>query len=57
VPVPVALLRLGARAAGFGPELDRLTESLCVDGSRIRAELAWAPPETLDRGLARTVAA
>lgn len=57
VPVPVALLRAGAKAARLEAELQRLTESLSVDIGCIRRELAWSPPHTLDQGLALMLAA
>lgn len=54
-PFPVSLLRVGAAAAGFGDELRRITDSLVVDSTRIRSELDWRPPYSLDEGLALTV--
>lgn len=55
LPVPISWLQLGARAAGREAELQRLTESLRVDSSRIRAQLGWVPPYTLDQGLSITL--
>ena len=49
--VPVGVL-LGKRAA-----VARLPGSLYVDGSAIRSRLAWAPPFSMEAGLAATVAA
>jgi UDP-glucose 4-epimerase len=34
--------------------IERLTGSLQVDSSRIRAVSGWAPPFSLDQGLAET---
>ncbi|MBC7952294.1 MAG: NAD-dependent epimerase/dehydratase family protein [Rhodospirillaceae bacterium] len=54
-PVPVALLRLAASLLGKGAAMQRLTGSLVVDDSPLRA-LDWVPPVTLADGL-RAVAA
>jgi nucleoside-diphosphate-sugar epimerase len=57
LPVPVALLECGARLTGRQEELRRLTDSLVVDSSRARRELAWTPPYAVDEGLAHTAEA
>lgn len=49
-PVPVAVLRLGAAMTGRGGVFTRLTGSLCVDDTPLRA-LGWRPPFSLDDGL------
>lgn len=54
LPVPPALLRLGAALTGKREEVGRLLDSLQVDGGPIRHELEWAPPWTVDQGLAET---
>jgi UDP-glucose 4-epimerase len=51
---PVALLRFVAMCVGKSAELARLTQSLCVDTTRIRNELGWTPPYSVDEGLAAT---
>ena len=56
IPVPVALLRLGAGLVGYRAEFGRLCGSLAVDISSTRDELGWSPPLALDAGLARTTA-
>lgn len=56
LPVPVALLRLVAAALGKGAAVDRLTGSLVVDDSPLRA-LGWVPPVSLAEGLAAVAAA
>jgi UDP-glucose 4-epimerase len=56
VPVPAAWLRGVARLAGKSAQVERLTNSLRVDSSRIRDVLGWRAPQTLDQGLARTAA-
>jgi UDP-glucose 4-epimerase len=56
VPVPIPLLRLAGRLTGRLPQVERLTGSLQVDSTRIRAVLGWTPPVALDAGLAATAA-
>jgi nucleoside-diphosphate-sugar epimerase len=52
--VPLPLLRLAGQLTGRAAAVERLTGSLQVDSSRIRAALGWEPPFSLDRGLAET---
>lgn len=52
-PVPVALLKAVARAAGKGDMIDRLCGSLQVDISKSREVLGWTPPISVDEGLRR----
>jgi nucleoside-diphosphate-sugar epimerase len=54
VSVPLRLLRLAGRVTGRMGAVERLTGSLQVDSSKIRAALGWAPPFSLDQGLAHT---
>ena len=54
-PCPVPLLRLMAKPVGKSEALKRLLESLCVDISKIRAELNWQPRFTVEEGLSQTV--
>ena len=56
LPVPGVLLHLAASCLGRGPEAQRLLGSLRVDDSRLRDDLGWQPPFTVDQGLAATVA-
>lgn len=56
VPIPVALLRLAGRLTGRLPQVERLTDSLQVDSTHIRAVLGWTPPVALNAGLAATAA-
>jgi nucleoside-diphosphate-sugar epimerase len=68
VPVPLPLLRFLARlgdvaqarrggGSGFDSyALERLCSSLVVDASALREATGWAPPFTLDEGLAITLA-
>ncbi|MCK8516978.1 NAD-dependent epimerase/dehydratase family protein [Methylonatrum kenyense] len=55
VPVPVGMLRVGARLAGRGEVAGRLLDSLQVDDSDARDVLDWKPPLSLDEGLRRAV--
>jgi nucleoside-diphosphate-sugar epimerase len=55
LPLPPAWLRAAGALLGRGAEMDRLLGSLCVDNSKIRRELGWRPPFTLDEGLSQTV--
>jgi nucleoside-diphosphate-sugar epimerase len=52
--VPLPLLHLAGWLTGRAGSVERLTGSLQVDSSRIRAMLGWAPPFSLDQGLAET---
>ena len=52
--VPVPLLRVVGRLMGRAAAVERLTGSLQIDSSRIRAALGWLPPFSLDEGLAET---
>lgn len=51
---PPALLRTAAAALGKREELRRLTDSLQIDNSKIRRELAWMPRFQLAASLVRT---
>jgi UDP-glucose 4-epimerase len=56
LPVPVALLRAAAGAAGRTAEFQRLFGSLQVDPSPATTELGWRPPFGVAQGLAETCA-
>lgn len=51
---PPSLLKLVGRLIGRSAQLDRLTGSLRIDSSKIRRELGWRPPHTLQQGLQAT---
>jgi UDP-4-keto-D-QuiNAc 4-reductase len=53
--VPQWMLRAPARLLGRSAEINRLTESLRLDPARLREELDWRPPFTLEEGLAISV--
>lgn len=52
---PVALLKLAGRLVGKSDQVARIVGSLQVDSSKIRRELGWVPPFSLDDGLRATV--
>jgi nucleoside-diphosphate-sugar epimerase len=52
--VPPALMRNTAALFGYSAQIGRLLGSLQVDDSKLRRELGWAPPYTLEQGLRAT---
>lgn len=54
-PFPLPLLRLVGKVAGRSAELERLWGSLVVDSSKIRRDLGWVPPYTMEQGLTDTI--
>jgi len=52
---PLFLLRLASRLAGKSAQIERLLGSLQVDSAKIRRDLSWQPPYTLQQGLRATV--
>ena len=48
---PLIVIRLFAKLIGKSSSINRLTESLVIDSSRIRKELDWQPPFGIDQGL------
>jgi nucleoside-diphosphate-sugar epimerase len=57
IPVPPALLRLGATLIGKGDVAQRLLGNLQVDIAHTRHTLGWAPPVSVDEGLRRAAVA
>ncbi len=53
-PCPLGLMELAGMLTGKSDEIARLLGSLCIDSSKIRSELDWTPPYTLEQGLAET---
>ncbi|MHB8058186.1 MAG: UDP-glucose 4-epimerase family protein [Desulfuromonadaceae bacterium] len=53
-PTPVSLMKLVGKLAGKSGAVNRLTGSLTVDSSKIRRELGWVPPFTMEEGLGET---
>ena len=52
--LPPALLRAAAVLLGRADQVDRLFDSLCVNDSKIRGELSWLPPYSMEQGLRET---
>lgn len=50
-PFPLSAMRFVARMTGRSSAVDRLTQSLEIDSSKIRNELGWHPPYTRQQGL------
>jgi nucleoside-diphosphate-sugar epimerase len=55
LPVPVRLLQAAAAVMGQSEDIRRLTGSLLVSTEKIRKQLGWIPPFTMEEGLSRTV--
>jgi len=55
-PCPPALLKLAGRLIGRTGQVERLLGSLRVDSGKIRRELDWKPPYSLQQGLQATAA-
>jgi nucleoside-diphosphate-sugar epimerase len=53
-PMSLALMRRVAALAGKSAAIDRLTQSLVIDSSKIHSELGWRPPYTMAQGLQAT---
>ncbi len=56
IPLPSAVLALGARATGRADMWQRLSGNLQVDITTTRHTLGWAPPISVDEGLQRAAA-
>jgi len=56
-PFPTALLKLAGKLSGKSAQVERLLGSLRVDSGKIRRELGWQPPYTLEQGLHATAVA
>lgn len=53
-PMPISLMHGAAKLVGKSAALDRLTQSLVIDSSKIRRELDWRPPYSMAQGLQAT---
>ncbi len=53
-PVPVPILRFAGKIFGKIDSIERLIGSLTVNSSKIRRELDWRPPFTMEQGLRET---
>ncbi len=55
-PTPISLMCLAGKITGKSSVIDRITGSLAVDSTKIRRELGWTPPFTMEAGLRETAA-
>ena len=53
-PIPPFLMRLVGNFTGKSATIDRLFGSLTIDSTKIRKELMWKPPYTMEYGLKET---
>jgi nucleoside-diphosphate-sugar epimerase len=53
-PIPLSVIRWIGLVAAKQAMIDRLGGSLQIDSSKIRQELDWKPPYSVDQGLAET---
>jgi len=53
-PFPPFLMRFAGRFFGKTDAVERLVSSLTIDSSKIRRELGWKPPYTMEQGLRET---
>lgn len=53
-PFPSFLFRLLGKLTGRADEAKRLIGSLVVDSTKIRTDLGWKPPYTMEQGLKKT---
>ena len=54
IPCPAKLLRFIGKTAGRSEQIEKILGSLTVNMEKIRHELAWRPPYTIDYGLLET---
>lgn len=55
LPFPIGLLKLISAMFGRADQVDRLVGSLQVDSTKIRHQLGWLPPFSLQQGFSKTV--
>ena len=56
LPFPLSLIVIAGKLTGKSGAVNGLIGSLTVDSSRIKAELGWQPPFTMEEGLRETAA-
>lgn len=54
LPLPASFMTLAGKLTSKSGTVNRLTGSLTVDSSKIRQELGWKPPFTMEEGLRET---
>ena len=55
LPFPIGLLKLMSAMFGRADQVDSLVGSLQVDSTKIRHQLGWLPPYSLQQGFSKTV--
>ncbi len=55
ISVPIFILKILGRITGKSAAIDRLTQSLQVDGQTIQKELNWTPPVSVESGFEKMV--
>ena len=53
-PIPPFLMRLAGKLLGKSAAIDRILDSLIIDSTKIRKELEWKPPHTMEQGIKET---
>lgn len=53
--VPKRLLSFAGAISGYSQEIDRLFDPLIINSGRIREELSWTPPRSLEDGLRHAI--
>lgn len=53
-PFPPSMMQLFGKLTGKSDAVERLVSSLTIDSSKIRRELEWKPPYTMEQGLKET---
>ena len=53
-PFPPSLMRFAGKLFGKSDAVERLVGSLTIDSSKIRRELGWKPPFSMEQGLKET---
>lgn len=53
---PLSWLRAAGKILGKSGQIERLITPLCIDSGKIRRELGWSPPYTLQDGILATAA-
>ena len=55
IPFPISFLKFLGKISGRLSAIERLTQSLCIDNTKIVTALNWISPYTLEEGLKLTV--
>ena len=54
LPFPIFMMKFLAKLFGKSAAIDKLTQSLVIDSRKIRHDLNWQPPYTMQQGLKAT---